>query len=348
MLRRFGTMHIGLAPLDGPGLVPVATIPYAGGYDKAAYERTAGVVDIGAKDFLAPVTRSELQNCRFALWFDPAKPPSLMETPLVAQTDQRGIYVDEPHAPWGQSSDRTPITVQIRYLGGKPPPGTLLCIAQYSPSAPFRPMAWNMVSQAPSDTAQSPHVVLSGAAAADGDGYIVVPVPYIADGNPFATAQVSVCALRPGFPIIAFYPIASTSPITLPPPSVKSDDWCRAFFCVVRVLPFHNGMAQDFQEWLKSGPTADLVTQRVFDQVFRTYFLMYPVMRFLRDPLVFQAWRGRILEATDPQRFETAGYMPVTRALSAGQRRMLTLWDAYLNGDTRPHRRPAGRGPGRA
>ena len=113
------------------------------------------------------------------------------------------------------------------------------------------------------------------------------------------------------------------------------------------MLPFRNAAAEDFHEWLKTGPTADLVTQRVFDEVFRTYFLMFPVMRFIRDPLVFQAWRGRILELTDPRLFETAGFMPVTRELSAGRRRMLMLWDSYLNGEI-PLRVAARLGPARA
>jgi hypothetical protein len=159
----------------------------------------------------------------------------------------------------------------------------------------------------------------------------VVPVPYADDGNPFATVAVSVRAIRPGFPILVFDPLAPGTALASPPPKVGGV--CTAFYSVVRVLPFHNEAAQDFHEWLKTGPTADLVTQRVFDEVFCTYFSMYPVMRFIRDPLQFQAWRGRILEATDPGLFNSAKYMPVTRSLSAGQRRMLELWDSYLNGE---------------
>jgi len=70
----------------------------------------------------------------------------------------------------------------------------------------------------------------------------------------------------------------------------------------------------------------------VFDTVFRTFFIMYPAMRFLEDPLRFQAWRGRICAVTDPVIFETAAYMPVTRSLSAGQRRILEAWNHYVDG----------------
>jgi hypothetical protein len=349
----FGTMHVGLVPLDGSGTpLGLATIPYSGGYDKPAYERTAGVVDIPAARLEARVTARELQNNLLALWFDPSQ-PALVEAPFVAQTEQRGVYVDEPDAPWATTPDWYPIAVQVRHLGGKPPAGTLLCVAQYSPSASFRPLGWSVVSQDPGNAAQSPYVELRGEVVGRGmvgrgDGYIVVPVPHVDDGKPFTMVQVAVKAIRPGFPIIAFYPLAPNAPVSPPPASVMGDAWCRAFYCVVRVLPFRNGTAEEFHEWLKTGPTADLVTQRVFDEVFRTYFLMFPVMRFIKDPLAFQAWRGRILETTDPRLFETAGFMPVTRELSAGQRRMLVLWNSYLNGEIPAFDAAARLGPRRA
>ena len=91
-------------------------------------------------------------------------------------------------------------------------------------------------------------------------------------------------------------------------------------------------MTAAYENWLRTGPSVDLATQRIFNSVFRTFFLMYPAMRFLSDPLQFQAWRGPICALTDPARFETAAYMPVTRALSAGQRRMLELWNTYVDG----------------
>jgi hypothetical protein len=319
----FGTLSLGLVPLEDAGApVVLASIPYGGGYDQASYERTAGVIDIPAAQFLAPVRPADLRSHRFALWSDPSK-PALLEVPLVAQSEARGVYVDQQH--------QRPIPIQLRYLGGKPPVGTRLCVAQYSPNRPFRADGWAIVSDKKDQSAQSPYVLLEGAGAAHGDGFIVVPVPYADDGNPFATVAVSVRAIRPGFPILVFDPLAPGTALASPPSKV--DGVCTAFYSVVRVLPFHNEAAQDFHEWLKTGPTADLVTQRVFDEVFGTYFSMYPVMRFIRDPLQFQAWRGRILEATDPRLFNSATYMPVTRSLSVGQRRMLELWDSYLNGE---------------
>ena len=66
-----GTLYLGLVPLAGAGApVTIAAIPYVGGYDKAAYEQTAGVVEIPASRFLTPVTPSVLQSNLFALWFE--------------------------------------------------------------------------------------------------------------------------------------------------------------------------------------------------------------------------------------------------------------------------------------
>jgi hypothetical protein len=324
-----------LVPLEEPGApLVLASIPYGGGYDQASYERTAGVIDIPAAQFLAPIKPADLQSHRFALWFDQSN-PALLEEPLVAQSEARGVYVDQQ----GEAS----IPVQLRYLGGKPPVGTRLCVAQYSPNRPFRADGWAIVSDKKGPSAQSPYVLLEGDGAAHGDGFVVMPVPHADDGNPFATVAVSIKAIRPGFPILVFYPLApGTAPAPLP--TVCRHRVCAAFYSVVRVLPFHNEAARDFHEWLKTGPTADLVTQRVFDEVFGTYVSMYPVMRFIGDPLQFQAWRGRILEATDPGLFNCAKYMPVTRSLSAGQRRMLVLWDSYLDGEIPALRPPTAPG----
>ncbi|MBV7340177.1 hypothetical protein KFU94_70625 [Chloroflexi bacterium TSY] len=43
---------------------------------------------------------------------------------------------------------------------------------------------------------------------------------------------------------------------------------------------------------------------------------MVPTMAFISDPLKFQQRRGKIAEVTDPALFESARYMPVTRAFS--------------------------------
>jgi hypothetical protein len=241
------------------------------------------------------------------------------------------VYLDEPGAPW--SRPEPTIFVQVRYRGGKPPSGARLLIAQYSPDPPgFVENGWRLVSDT-DPQAQTPFVQLPPAEVVGG-AYITVPVPYEDNGRPYATVSFAVSALRPGPPVLQFTPLAPghPGPVLDLQPAVPFPAVTQQFFANVRALPFHNEQAVAFENWLRTGPSVDLVTQRVFDAVFRTFFLMYPAMRFIRDPLRFQALRGPICEVTDMDRFESAAYMPVTRSLSAGQRRILTLWNAYLNG----------------
>ena len=334
----FGLLHIGLAALDSPGtpVKTIATVPYAGGYDQAAYERTAGVVDIPAAQFNAPLSAAELQGHLLVGWFGDG-PAVLQEQALVAQTDDRGVYLDEPDAPWplDPHGDDARIVVQVRYLGGKPPPGTRLGFAQYSPSTPgFNEMAWTLVDDSPGSTAQTPYVRMIGPQGQTSIRQLLLTLEDGAD-RPYSELAVHLHALRCGPPVIAFYPLLPSTggPVWAPPPSVQIMQITTAYFANARVLPFHNALALDFENWLRIGPTLDIVSQRVFDDVFRTYCLMYPVMRFLGDPLRFQAWRGHILAATDPALFGSNRYMPVTRSLSAGQRRMLVLWQQYTDGD---------------
>ena len=116
--------------------------------------------------------------------------------------------------------------------------------------------------------------------------------------------------LRSGPPILRFAPVAPGDPEPAPPDTITIAAIMQQFFANVRVLPFHNAMTAAYENGLRTGPSVDLATQRIFDSVFRTFFLMYPAMCFLSDPLQFQAWRGPICAVTDPARFETAGTCP--------------------------------------
>ncbi len=153
----------------------------------------------------------------------------------------------------------------------------------------------------------------AGAAVVDG-GYVIVPVPTVDDGLGYSAVTVELSGLRPGPALLQLVRGRRRSPGRAPPTDLSASRASSAqMFANVRVLPFHNAMAESYVSWLLGGPCVDLATQRVWDAVFRTFALMYPAMRFIRDPLQFQAQRGRILAVTDPSLFEQASYMPVTR-----------------------------------
>lgn len=334
----FGTMLLGLETVGGAPN-PFAAIAYPD-YAKAAYVARAGVIDIPASRFLRPVPVAEMRNRLMVQFVDPAAVPqvpqvALREADYTAETDDRAIYLDEPLA--DESSRERSLTIQVRHRGAAPPAGTRLRIAQYAPSPPgFIEFGWQLVS-ASDPEAQTPFVrYVTDDAAADGgvtDGaYVIVPVTPEPGGLPFATATIGLSSLRPGPPVLQFEAIPPRGTGSSPKKEVTFWDTAQSFFANVRGLPFHNALALEFENWLRTGPSVDLATQRVFDVVFRTFFLMYPAMRFMRDPLQFQAWRGPVCELTDPAIFERPTYMPVTRSLSAGQRRILELWSTYLDG----------------
>ena len=329
----FGELQLALAPDGTAGTTIFAKVPHATGYDKGAYEAAGGVVDIPASRFVTQITDADLRR-GIQVLFPPAVPGGqrqvgLEEAEYTAETDDRGVYVEEPGARW--SPPDPSVVVQVRRRGAKPPPGTQLRIAQYAPWTPgFNEMSWKLVSTTPGELPSPFAGMNAGAAVVDG-GYVIVPVPTVDDGLGYSAVTLGLSGLRPGPALLQF----SAAP-TFTPPRPSTDLFfptlVAQMFGNVRVLPFHNAMAEGYVSWLLGGPSVDLATQRVWDAVFRTFALMYPAMRFIRDPLQFQAQRGRILAITDPALFERASYMPVTRPLSAGQRAMLEAWRTYLDG----------------
>jgi hypothetical protein len=332
----FGRMQLALEPEGGGAAKPFAEIPYAGGYDAAAYVAAAGVVDIPASSFLAQVSVADIGHRLVVQFVSPegTVQVGLREADLTAETEDRAVYLDEPGAQ-GPPAERS-VTIEVRHRGGPPPVGTRLRVAQYSPAPPgYIEFGWKLVSEqepGPSEPGpQAPFARMTGDGTVVDGAYLVVPVA-VEPGASFGTARVAVAALRPGPPVLQFAAFGPRATVPAPARAVGFFNTAQEFFANVRVLPFHNDMASAFDNWLRTGPSVDVVSQRAFDAVFRTFFLMYPVMRFIGDPLQFQAWRGQILEATDPARFESPLYMPVSRSLSAGQRRILTLWCGYLDG----------------
>jgi len=327
-------LELGLTQPDGTVVAVVTLAP--SDYGRTAYEAGAGIIDVpGSKltsltmsAFKAPLVLRRLPG-------DGTCPTVMTESELTAETDDRGVYLDESGGP-------ATITVEVRWHGAAPPAGTQLQIAQYSPSpVQFNESNWVLVSTADAEpdslAPQSPLVTMrtgSDAPPSSANGaYYTVVVPGAAKGSDHAEVVVEVGAIRPGAAVLRVHPALPSPPIQAPLPTLAFPVLINQYFANVRVLPFHDAAAASYEAWLTSGPSVDIATQRAVDAVFRTYLTMYPRMRFLEDPVRFQAWRGRVLDVTDPAGFESARYMPVTRSMSAGQRRILELWASYVDGD---------------
>lgn len=322
----FGNVTLGLINPD-QSVLSIANLPYY----KDDYLLTSGVVDVNPADFLNPVTADQvrasqlvLQVDSFTLSEDGGEPVwtstptvALRECPLTAETDDRGIYLNEPGAPWTPPPPE--FTVHLWHHDGPIPPGTQLAVAQYTPEGSLIPIG--------SKTYDKVAVALSYQDA-NGDFQPIyndttIPVPVDT-----ATVLIRAEGQHPGLPNIRFYPIMPGATYGGP---IPGGPMFYTFYTAARVLPFHNGRADSFEQWLLTNPDIHEVNQRVFNEVYGAYHMMYPVMNFINSPMKLQEWRGKILAITDPALFESARYMPVTRAMSAGQRHILDLWTGYLS-----------------
>ena len=113
----FKTITIGV--MNNTAFTPIGTLPYTA-YNTAAYEFGGGIVDVPFNPNLADAIR----NGVLAFQVDPTvwvaeplntNPPTykqvatrtvMIETPLVAQTDQRGLYLNEGEQANSRSASR--------------------------------------------------------------------------------------------------------------------------------------------------------------------------------------------------------------------------------------------------
>jgi hypothetical protein len=314
-----------------------------------AYHRKSGLIDVDASDF--PVTLEQFDNNPLVLRaysYPSGKAPAtqviaLTENPLVAQTDERGVYANEPDA--HQEGPTTGFRIQVRHFG-RPPSATIgLAVTQYGTSwgAPVNSEAALLqLSLRDPHTGVIPFGNQQLVDASSGEVEIGVRArhPGLTVGQgmpnvtffPIAHSLVKTTNLGPSNPVID---VSSASGVTIPDYSKSGAPFSYLFYNVVRVLPFDNTRALSFIHWLNDPdkpPGIDEVNMKIFDEIFMDIFLMYPVMDFIKSPQKFQEWRGRILQVVDPARFESSAYMPVMRSLSSGKYRMLKAYDAYVSG----------------
>lgn len=318
---------INLGSKSKSNVYEIATLPN----DLASYHKTAGVFDITD---LSDEVKKAIQDNPLALYVDSydhktnkqTSTLALVENPVMSNTNSRGLYAEQPDPYW-ERAPAVAFTIKVQHYGKAPKKGEVnLAIGQYTSG--FELINEDSKAKGP-DTFQfsaMPFVELSHEGKVITNNSII-PVPSS------GLVPINVKAVQPGIPFLVFYPFVSGSDFKGPGPLQAAPTFYS--YNAIRVLPFDNNLAEEFELWLsnlpKPGKVHDLigrVNQRVFDDVFRTFHLMYPVMDFISNPTKFQEWRGRIIKLTDPQAFESAAYMPVTRSLSAGQRRILV---AYVN-----------------
>jgi len=306
--------------------------------DMISYQKTAGVYDF--TNLSARVKKLILKN-PLALYVDSFNSKTrkqtstlaLIENPVMSNTNSRGVYVNQPDPYWEPKTPEVDFTIKVQYYG-KPPAKDEVQIAIGQYTSNFVLIDENSTSKSSKEfeysTKQFVELSHQGKAIKNSTN---IPVPI--DG----LVTLNVKALQPGLPFLVFYPFVKGSGFT-GPSNFHHAEAAAVFYSYnsIRSLPFDNILAEEFESWLKGLPKPsevhDLigrVNQRVFDDVYRTFHLMYPVMGFIGCPMKFQEWRGRILKLTDPAELNSAAYMPVMRSLSAGQRRILVAYTEFLD-----------------
>lgn len=334
----FGDLCLGIELDDG--FEPIGVFGYAD-YDKDAYDAKAGIVDVAFGQGLPPedahrVTPGQVEawlaEGRVALRQVSSEVLALRERALTAETDQRGVYLD-------QCRTRT-VSIAVRYKGGPPPAGTKIRLAEYYPwPLKVGSNSWKLAGTvptpepAPSDRCtelpSGPYLELP-----DGDTVSVV-------GD---EATVRLRARTPGFPILVFFPYGPDDEVPIPPDEISfgldpNKDWSidNAMYAAVRCLPFDNALVAEFVDrWNGTGPyqgAPKYDRQEAWDFVYRRILylhdMLYPVMdQFtpLGDLVRVEGAIDQLLTMVSTD-FETSTLsMPVTRELSSGKRAILETW----------------------
>jgi hypothetical protein len=214
--------------------------------------------------------------------------PALLESQFMAETDQRGSYIDE-----GETKS---ITIRVYEKGATPTSSVQVLVAQYDINGDLI-------------TDQS-KLILKLVQPSSG----VVPIANGAGTISFQPLQAGICYLF-------FYPFTGTTP---PAPPSSGFNTPADFFAVVRALPFDNALEANT-------PDSKLSWSFIYNQVLETYDVIYPVMsqvRNLADRNVVDAMAEQLKFAISLDSFESTLYMPITRELSAGKRKLL---QRYVN-----------------
>jgi hypothetical protein len=329
----FKTITIGV--MNGNTFTPIGTLPYSA-YNTAAYELGGGIVDVPFNPNLASAIRDGVLAFQVdqSVWVaEPlnTSPPTykqvatrtvMIETPLIAQTDQRGVYLNE-----GEQGE---FQVSIK-AKGKPAAGAMMRMVKYIPdsvgadaSLPPIPTSANQVVNITSGQSAPISVNVGGKA------ITTMATTVQADANGMVT--VKVAAAGSGFPVIVFYPYAAGA--TPPAPMPAFSEALTSMFTTIRVLPYNDQFVDQFVQLWNSSYDPAKAWDFVYNNILYLYDMIYPVMlKFvpLGDRRRVEAAIDQVLALIAPSYFpESTLAMPITRDLSRGARTVIELWGGLV------------------
>jgi hypothetical protein len=325
-----------LAVQDSQGaLVTIATLSYKD-YDQSSYENGGGILDIkfdpDPKKGLAQKIKDGTLVVRAVAATSP-KPTVvnvLVEKPWSAQTDDRGIYLNE-----GQSKT---FDVSVFFKGQRAPNAKLL-IAKYAPALTSDP---NSYVGAPvlAISANAPQIVnvtngqTSTVSVTDGKNTIQTNVTVV-DVDANGVAHVNISAASAGLPVLMFYPFRAGA--TPPQPQYEFDNQVPSglsYYTTIRVLSYDDAFVDEFIQLWNSTFDPAKAWDFIYSNILYLYDMIYPVMlRFvpLGDRQRVEAAIDQVLTLIAPSYFaESTLAMPITRDLSEGKRLVLQLWGGLV------------------
>jgi hypothetical protein len=277
-----GDLSLQVVPAGGGTPVTIGTsLPYSG-YERDAYQGSGGIVtfDLGGTD---PET---VESGTLQVVSAKYNVAILSEQVLLADTDQRGCYVDQ--------DEEREITVRVYDRGSPVADGKAkILISQFDSNWSRRTMSAVMPDGTPLNK-----VVLD-----------------VSNG----TASFKVKVTQPGI----VYLVYTAFPADQTPPTVRPDPQTQGY-TALRGMPFDNQLEQNTSD-------DELSWKFLYENVLRTWDKVYPIMsevRSLHTKNVFADMAEQVRFAVDLQQFETGWYMPITRDLSAGKRKLILR---YLN-----------------
>lgn len=325
-----------LAAQDSQGaLTTIATLAYAD-YNQHSYETNGGIIDIKFDTDPQKGLAQKIKDGALVVTAVAATSPKptvvnvLVEKPWSAQTDDRGMYLNE--------NESKAFDVSVFFKGQRAPNAKLL-IAKYAPALTSDPNSY-LGAPVLAIAANGPQIVdvTNGqplTVPTDGSNPIQTNVS-IVDVDANGVAQVNIKAASRGLPVLMFYPFPAGAKPPQPQRQFDTNDIPSgvSFYTTIRVLSFDDDFVDQFiKVWNANYDPAE-AWNFIYSNILYLYDMIYPVMlRFvpLGDRQRVEAAVDQVLALIAPSYFaESTLAMPITRDLSQGKRTVLQLWGGLV------------------
>ena len=311
-----GPITVGVQDAAGNFSPLAPPIPYEA-YQRSAYEASAGIIDLPFDANSAAAQGLKANAALLAIQMQGRTTLAEQGGGLSAQTDSRGIYLDE------NEEVKFPISV---YRSGVPAPGSQVLVAKYDSNLGLIATGDTQFVKFTNGSQQNPSVP-NGTGPPTSTAVSVLT----ADGDGIAT--LGIAAQAPGFPVLAFYPFAAGEPLPIPAPAllgpgVPSNQMItNAFYATVRVLPFDSEVPAQFIALWNSTHDPAQAWKFVYNRILYIYDMLFSVMLQyvnLGDRSAVEAAAGSISGLISKANSEESpSAMPITRDMSHGKRTAL-------------------------